>query len=232
MSFTEWTVLPHQPIEKHAPNLWSVSGKMPGGNQRRMTIARLSDGRLIVHNAIALDAGEMQEIDAFGSVAAIVVPNGFHRQDARIFKQRYPQAKVFSPRAAMGKVSKVSPVDGDYDAIPRDDSVRAEHLDGMKGREGVLLVRTDGGTTAVFNDTVLNMPKSGGVMGFLLSPTGRPSVPRFQRLMMIKDKAALASHFQRIAAEGLKRIIPGHGENIEAEAPGVLSGLATELKGG
>jgi hypothetical protein len=28
------------PIEKHSQNLWSVSGKMPGGNQRRMAITK------------------------------------------------------------------------------------------------------------------------------------------------------------------------------------------------
>jgi hypothetical protein len=102
----------------------------------------------------------------------------------------------------------------------------------MKGREGVIIVRTNGGTTAVFNDTILNMPKSGGLMGFMLGPTGRPSVPRFQRLMMINDKAALAAHFQRLAADGLERIVVGHGDSVEGDAPSVLSGLAAELKGG
>lgn len=48
--FTQWTVLPHEPLEKHSDNLWSVSGKMPGGNQRRMTIVKRADGGLIFHN--------------------------------------------------------------------------------------------------------------------------------------------------------------------------------------
>ena len=29
-AFTTWTVFPHKPIEKLAPNLWRVSGSMPG----------------------------------------------------------------------------------------------------------------------------------------------------------------------------------------------------------
>jgi hypothetical protein len=58
--FTTWTVLPHDPIEKHSENLWSVSGNMPGGNQRRMTIARCADGKLVIHNPIALDDAEMK----------------------------------------------------------------------------------------------------------------------------------------------------------------------------
>lgn len=231
MSFKEWTVLPHDPIEKLAPNLWSVSGSMPKGNQRRMTIARLADGRLVVHNAVALGDSEMQAIDAFGKVAAIVVPNGFHRQDAGIFKQRYPDAKVFCPRGALGKVKQVVPVDGDYDAIPQDDGVRAEHLAGMAGKEGVLVVRTNGGTTAVFNDAVLNMPASGGVMGFLLAPTGLPSVPRVTRWMMLKDKAAFSDHLKRMAGDGLERVIVGHGATVEQDAASVLTGVAQQVGG-
>jgi hypothetical protein len=229
MSFTEWTVLPHDGIKKLAPNLWTVSGTMPKGNQRRMTIARLADGRLIVHNAIALDPNEMSELDAFGDVAAILVPNGFHRQDARIWKDRYPAAKVYAPRAAMAKVGKLVPVDGDYDAVPRDADVHAEHLDGMNGKEGVLLARSGSALTAVFNDVVLNMPPARGMMGLFLAPTGRPSVPRFTRLFMLKDKALLEQHLGRIAGDGLTRVLPGHGRTLDVDAAETLRRVAAEL---
>jgi hypothetical protein len=88
--FTTWTVLPHDSIEKHSENLWSVSGNMPSGNQRRMTIARRADGKLVIHNPIALDDAEMKEVEALGKPAYLIVPNAFHRQDAIIYKQRYP----------------------------------------------------------------------------------------------------------------------------------------------
>ncbi len=229
MSFDEWTVLPHGPIEKLSDNLWSVSGTMPKGNQRRMTVARLGDGRLILHNAIALNPDEMTELDAWGEVSAIVVPNAFHRQDAHIFEQRYPHAKVYAPRAALTKVNKVAKVAGDFDTVPSDESVRAEHLDGMAGREGVLLVQSAEGTTAVFNDAVLNMEPVSGLMNLFLAPTGRPSVPRFSRWMLIKDKRAFADHLRRIADGNLRRVIVGHGDTIERDASGVLKGLADEL---
>src|SRR5258706_8421016 len=98
--FTSWTVLDHAPIEKLTENAWSVSGVMPGGNQRRMTIARRSDGKLVIHNAIALGDAEMKELEAFGRPSYLVVPNGFHRQDAIIYKQRYPELVVLCPRNA------------------------------------------------------------------------------------------------------------------------------------
>ena len=85
--FTEWTVLEHRPIEKVANNLWRVSGLM-GSVQRQMTLARMRDGRVVVNNAIALDAASMAELEAWGEPSVLVVPNGFHRQDAALWTQR------------------------------------------------------------------------------------------------------------------------------------------------
>ena len=85
--FETWTVLPHGPLEKLSENLWRLEGTMPNGNTKRiMTIARMKDGRLVIHNAIALEPALQSEIEAFGTPASIVVPNGFHRQDAKIYK--------------------------------------------------------------------------------------------------------------------------------------------------
>src|SRR5688572_694250 len=121
--FTAWTVLPHEPIEKHSQNLWSVSGKMPGGNQRRMTIAKRADGKLVIHNAIALNDDEMREVEAFGKPGYLVVPNGFHRMDALIYKQRYPELDVLCPQSARTKVSQLVPVAGHMNELPKDSIV-------------------------------------------------------------------------------------------------------------
>ena len=139
---TEWTVLEHGPIEKLADNLWRVDGTLPGMSLHRvMTIAKLGDGRLAVHNAIALREPEMKEIDAWGTVALILVPNGFHRLDAPAFKSRYPGAKVLAPKGSRKKVEEVVAVDGTYDDFPKDDAVRLESLRGVKGQEGAMVVR-------------------------------------------------------------------------------------------
>src|SRR5687768_7029172 len=120
-AFEIWTELPHGPIEKLGDNIWSVSGTMPNPKvQRRMTVARLGNGGLVVHNAIALDDASMKELEAFGEPAFLLVPNGFHRQDAFIYKQRYPKIRVLCPRAAMGKVKQVVMPDGSYDDMPKD----------------------------------------------------------------------------------------------------------------
>src|SRR4051812_12527376 len=94
--YTTWKVLPHTPIERVSDTLWHVEGTMESGTRRIMSLVRLRDGRVLMHNAIALDDAEMAAIDAWGTVAAILVPNGFHRMDCRIMQERYPAAKVYA----------------------------------------------------------------------------------------------------------------------------------------
>ncbi len=216
-AYDTWTVLPHKPIEKLEPNLWRVEGDLPGGRGHRvMTIVKLASGGLLVHNGIALEEELMAEIEAFGKPEILVVPNGYHRLDAKVFKQRYPQMRVLCPASAKKRVAQVVAVDGTFDDGPREDGVRMYHLDGCKQHEGVVEVKSPSGTTFVVNDIVMNMPKLGGVVGFMLSPTGRPAVPRIFRLFFVKDKKALTASIEKMAAApDFKRVIVSHGKMLE-----------------
>lgn len=224
-SFTTWTVLPHEPLQQLAPNLWRLEGVMPDGSTRRiMSAIRLADGRVLLHNAIAMEEPLMAELDAWGEVAGILVPNAFHRQDARIYKERYPKARLYCPAGAAKAVGKVAAVDGSYTEAPGDATVTVRHLQGMKDREGVITVRhPDGTATAVFCDTVLNQRALGFPMSVLLHPTGRPSVPRVMRWLMVSDAKALHTDLAAVAAmDGLRRVIPGHGADLAEDASAAL----------
>jgi hypothetical protein len=215
---TTWTVLPHDPIERLAPNLWRVEGEMSKTNRRVMVLARLQDGRIVMHNAIALDESSMAEIDAWGEIAAILIPNAFHRQDAAIMRARYPKAQVYAPRGALKAASKATACSGTYAEVPSDSTVQARELEGIGTREGVVLVHSDDGTSLVFCDTVLNLPKMTGPIGFMLSPTGMLSVPRITRWFFAKDKPALRKDLLSLAAtKNLVRVIPGHGKVASAD---------------
>jgi hypothetical protein len=230
-AFDTWQVHPHKPIEKLEPNLWRVEGDIPGANGTRvMTLARLADGSLLIHNAIALEDELMREIEAFGTPAILVVPNGFHRLDAKVYKQRYPSLRVVCPTGSRAKVEQVVKVDASYADAVGDTSVRLFHLDGTKEREGCLQVDSGGKSTVVFNDVVNNLPKMGGLFGFLLAPTGKPSVPRLARWLTISDKGALKAHLEKVAATpNLERIIVSHGAVMASQASDVLRGVAAAL---
>jgi hypothetical protein len=203
---------------------------MSSMNKRVMTLVRLEDGRILMHNAIALDEPSMARIDAWGEVAAIVVPNRFHRQDAAIMQARYPRAKVYAPASAVRAASKATPCAGTYADIPRDASVAVREIAGIGSREGVIIVRSADGVSAVFCDTVLNVPKLTGVMGMVLYPTGTLSVPRVTARLFAKDRKALRADLERVAAEdGLVRVIPGHGDVVATDAARRLGEAAARL---
>lgn len=219
--FETWQVFPHRPLEKLTQNLWRLEGDIPGADGTRvMTLARLRDGSLLIHNAIALEEPLMAEIEAFGKPSILVVPNGFHRLDAKVYKARYPGLRVLCPAGARKKVSKVVAVDGTFDDCPKDDDVSMAHLDGTKEQEGFVRVKSPDGTSLVLNDCVNNLPPMKGIVGFFLAPTGRPSIPRIARWMMVKDKDSFRGKLGQLAGiPDLKRIIVSHGAMM-MESPG------------
>jgi hypothetical protein len=229
--FDTWQVFPHRPLEKIAPNLWRVEGDIPGANGTRvMTIARLRDGSLLIHNAIALEEPLMAEIEAFGKPSFLVVPNAFHRLDAKIYKTRYPGMRVLCPTAARKKVGQVVTVDGTYEDGPKNDDVSLAHLDGTKEQEGIVRVKSADGTTIVINDCVNNLPVMTGFFGFLLAPTGRPSVPRIAKWMMVKNKDAFRGMLEQVSTiPDLKRIIVSHGAMMTDAPAQTLRAVVSEL---
>lgn len=215
-SSTEWTVLPHGPFERLADDMWWLQGSLPRVSLKRtMTVARLGDGRLVIHNGIALADVQRRQLEAFGKPAFLIVPNGFHRQDAAAYKQRYPDLTVLAPRGARAKVEEQVAVDGTLEDFPPDDRVRFEMLGGVAEHEGAMLVRSRDGTTLVLTDAMFNMDRKRDVLGFLfttlMGSAPGPRVSRLAKLIFIEDRAALRRDFERYAAlPDLERLVVAH----------------------
>jgi hypothetical protein len=232
---TEWRVGPHGPIDKLSERLWRVEGDLPGIAMKRvMTIAKRANGELVIHNAVALGDKEMAEIEAFGPIKTLVVPNGFHRLDARIFCDRYPSAAVLCPDGATKKVSEAVTVAGGYSQLLPDGAVELAIVDGTKEREGVMIVRDGDGTSLVFNDAVFNMPHLPGFTGFVLKSitksTGGPRVSNIMKWLVISDKKAFRSHLERLAdVPDLRRIVVSHHQVIDKDASATLRSVAAKV---
>lgn len=232
---TAWRVLPHRPLEHLSERVWRLEGDLEALPMKRvMTIARRGDGGLVVHNAIAADDPTMAAIAALGEIRAILVPNAFHRLDAKVFHDRFPAAQVVCPAGARAKVEQVVPVNATYDAAGSDGIVELQTLDGTKAREGAMIVRDRDGTTVVLNDIVFNMPHVPGVQGFVLKnvvgSSGGVKITRIVRLFLVADKRALRAHLERLAAEPeLRRVIVSHHEIIDRDAGRALVQVARTL---
>lgn len=230
-----WKVLPHEPIEKITENLWRVQGSLENMPLNRvMTIAKRSDGTLAIHNAMALEPELMTQIENWGSIKYLLVPNSYHRLDAKIFQHRYPQAQLLCPKGSKKEVSKVVLVHGTYEDFPSDSWVSLQTLEGVGEKEGVMIVSSADGITLVFNDVLFNMPHVKGFSGFVLrhitQSTGGPRINGVARLFIVKDKLALQKHLLHLAEiAGLRRIIVSHHLMVSNQAKEVLQTVSKSL---
>ncbi|MEP7063242.1 MAG: hypothetical protein ABI881_12670 [Betaproteobacteria bacterium] len=231
-----WKVLPHGKLTPVDDNMLTVTGEidMPLMKlQRRMTVVRLADGRLIVFSAIALDDDEMAALERFGRLAFLIVPNDHHRLDARIWKDRYPALQVIAPEGARDAIAETVPVDlvapdfGDPD-------VQFVTVPGTRGREAALVVGSNQGTTLVLNDVVANIRDASGFAGWLLRIAGfagdEAHIPKVAKMAMIDDTRALRAQLLAWAGiASLKRVLVSHGAPIEDNPRAVLRELANAL---
>lgn len=219
-------------LEQLEDNLWRAEARVPKMPLHRvMTVAKLASGGLVVHSAIALP--DYAELDALGAVKFIVVPNGWHRLDAKAYVERYPQAKVLAPPGSKMKISKVVPVTGELsDLVDRDVSLTT--VAGTKDLEALMTVRSGERTTLVFTDAIFNMPHKTGFQGFVLKhvmgSSGGPRVSRIGKMFMVKDKPAFAAQLEQLAARGVTRVIVSHHEVISVDAAGALRDVASSLR--
>ena len=202
---------------------------MPGMSLKRvMTVVRVSDGRLVVHNAMALDEDSMRRLEAWGKPSVMLVPSAIHRLDARAYKQRYPDMTVYAPAGARQAVSDVVALDGAFEDFAPLPELRLETLSGVASAEGAMVVKSSDGTTVVLNDALFNMDKKKDLLGYLfttlMGSAPGPRVSRLARLLLVKDRKALRRDFERFAAlADLVRLIVAH-EKV-ASGPGARQAL-------
>jgi hypothetical protein len=227
----------HSPIAEIEDGILTVTGelKMPLTHfERRMTIVRLQDRRLLIYRAIALDEIEMARLEAYGTPAFLIVPSDMHRLDARIWKDRYPSAQVVAPEGAREKVEEVVHVDTTQPDFG-DPNVSFVAVRGVEGHEAALVVRTPRGTTLIVNDLVGNIHGAHGAGGWILKKAGfageEPQIPRVVKRKIVEDERELRAQLEEWAQmPSLTRIIVSHGVPIEANPHAALRALAQSLQ--
>lgn len=235
---SEWTVLPHGKLKRLERDLLSVTGTMnmpPMGDvDRRMTIVRLSDGRLIIYSAISLDEVEMHALESYGTPAFLIVPGDIHRMDAKPWKDRYPALQVIAPAGARDKIQEVVPVDA-TEVDFGDPAVHFMTMPGTGDNEAVLLVETASGTTVILNDLIFDLANRPGLSGWLFKMIGmtgdQPHIPLPIQLKEVKDKEAVSAQLDRWSlVPNLQRVIISHGKIIAEQPATVLRRISAELR--
>lgn len=215
-----WKPLPHRPIQKLDDDLWLVEGDLPHGPMpRTMALVRLPDRRVVVHSAIVLGEDAMREIEAWGRVAVIIVPNDHHRLDAAAYKARYPEARVVCPPGARTKIEQKVQVDATE--VELGETVRYRMLAGTRDAEGWLEIQ---GGTIVLGDLIMNLRPLRGFGGWIMNRMGfsgdAPKVVPATKKVLVADREAVREQIEALArTPGLRRVIVAHGAPI-TDAPG------------
>lgn len=233
---SDWRPAPHEPWQKLTENLWWVRGPIPGvALLRCMTVARLTDGRLVIWSAMPLEEASMRELEAWGTPAFLIVPSALHRLDAPAYKARYPGLKVFCPRGAHKAAAQVVAVDGLLADFPADPQLSFRPLRGIRDKEGAMLVRSADGVTVVLNDALFNMPMPADftmrVIVKLLGSAPGPRVSRLLKLAWCDDRPAFRQSLAELAQlPDLQRVIVAHDSILSgAAAREALSAAVEQL---
>jgi hypothetical protein len=231
-----WTVTAHAPLETIDDNLWGVVSAVPGfpkgtGMDRRMTIVRLGDGRLVFHNAVPLDDATLAKLSAWGKPSILIVPLHLHAIDAHAFRDKLG-LRVFTSKTVVDKVAAIVPVDGTLEELPGDDTLRCEPLMGTKFGEAAWVVKSGPRASLLMCDALQNSRPGNGFGGFMFKLMGftgsEPKSPAAYKLRAVGDKARLKRELLRLAdTPGLVRVVPSHGDIIDADAAAAVRKAAT-----
>jgi hypothetical protein len=103
----------------------------------------------------------LAQLEELGTPTWLLVPNGYHRLDAAVFKERFPLMVVVSPSGAIPRVRAEVLVDLAYEEFPENTVIRTHAAPWSDPKEGVVEVCDTSGKVLVFNDLLFNPPRSG-----------------------------------------------------------------------
>ncbi|MFZ4404744.1 MAG: hypothetical protein ACOYOK_11635 [Pseudobdellovibrionaceae bacterium] len=212
----------YQPPRKLDENLWEIRGDWKNKFGRRMTVIRLNDGRLIIHNSIQLKNADLAWLTSQGRVSFIVAPNTFHCSDAGWMAEKFPTAELLVPKSKIEffKKLKLNPKDVNSE-FPTSilSEVKCIPMLGTRVEEAAFihfssrtLILCDlafnmGNVYSGFEKLVMNWNKIGGQFG--------PS--RLTKILFTKNRRLLIKSYETLLKENFDRVIVNHGEILESK---------------
>ncbi len=213
---------------KHSSELWTLAADwQETAFRRRMTVMKLATGGLLVHSAVDLRAEQWAELQSFGPVEGILVPNFFHDSEAPVYAHRFPGAKLFAPESCQKKMMKacldrpIFKLEEDWEGSTWANEVVCIPIQGLRlVAEAVFLHR--GSRTLVMCDMAFNMREEQfqGLERRMMrwNRVGQGFGPsRLATSFFVKDSKKAALSFQKIANLDFDRVIVNHGDILETD---------------
>lgn len=201
-------------------NLWEITGEWRNKFGRRMTVIRLQDGRLVIHNAFRLKQDDLEWLKSLGAPAFIVAPNKFHCSDAGWMAEKFPEAELFVPKSQIPAFQRSGfrPKDVNVD-FPGEfgGELRCIPMQGTRFEEAAFIHIPS--RTLILCDLSFNMGHvfsglSKWIMEWNQVP-GRFGPTRLTKLVFTKDQPSLIASYEALLKEDFDRVIVNHGDVLE-----------------
>lgn len=188
----------------------------------RMTVVRLSDGRVLIHSPCPIDSATKAELDELGPVAFIVAPGNFHHLHVAPCQSLFPGARTYVCPGIRGKRPDLA-FDGELGDTP--EPGWAQDLDQVVVRGGRLMSEVAffhrPSRTLILVDLIENMgdstPGTNRLLRFFwkyVFGMWNVPMPAPEYRLAWKDKSVARESLERILAWPIERVLISHGEPL------------------
>jgi glyoxylase-like metal-dependent hydrolase (beta-lactamase superfamily II) len=198
-----------------------------GGGISNAFVARYDGSKLLVLSPpCGLSEEGFADLEAFGTVDAVVATNGFHHLGQAEWKQRFPHATFYAPDAAVKRITKKNPAAGSFRPLSElsaklTGDVGVIEAPADKCGETWAYAKTSRGYVWYASDTLVNMPRLPKPLPFKLAMKLTKSGPGYRVFnlvlkLMVKDKKALLRAMQQALRERpVTVMVPAHGKILD-----------------
>ena len=182
----------------------------------RMTVIRLSGGRLLLHSPVALDSRLRAELDALGRVCLAVAPNRVHHLYAGAVALAYPETRLWIAPGLERKRPDLEFVALLGDEAPEEWRGEVDQIF-FRGRpyENEVVFFHRASRTLILCDLAFNFgPRAATptrLLMKLLRSYGHFGPSKLDPLL-IRDRDAARQSLERILAWDFDRVVVAHGE--------------------
>ena len=204
------------PLINLAPDLWVANRGFVnelGAITSRMTAIRLSNGRLLIHSPVPLEAALRAAVEDLGPVTALLAPNLYHHLFIAEWKSAFPKARVFGVAGLAAKCRNIN-FDAELGAgSPNDwaDEVDQLAIGGVPSYGDVVFFHRASRTLLV-SDLVFNYTPAQAAQ----DPGAADGLGPHRRVRVATtDASALRESVDRILQWPFDRVVVGHGDVVE-----------------
>jgi hypothetical protein len=193
----------------------------------RMTVVRLTGGRLLLHSPVAAAPDLVREVQALGAVAYIVAPNRFHHLYVAQWQEACPEALVYvAPDLERKRPDlKIAGVLGDAPEAAWADALDQAFVRGIPVTNEVVFFHRPS-ATLIASDLAFNIGASSKTLtriAFRLSGAYDRLSPTLLERLFVRDRSAFRKSLTRILEWPFERVVVAHGAICERDARGELA---------